>query len=48
MEMTLGPKTPAGRGFAGEKEIASGDAPVYFPLSRSLAMVANCMFDVPS
>jgi hypothetical protein len=41
-------EAPAGEGFPGDKELAPGTGVSYFPPSRSLAMVANCMLDVPS
>jgi len=41
--------TTARCGFPWEKDpVIEPDCQSYFPLSRSLAMVANCMFDVPS
>ena len=44
-----GPETTARRGLS-ERDgtVLSPSVAAYFPANKSLAMVANCMLDVPS
>jgi hypothetical protein len=41
-------ETTAGRGFPSDRPERVRLPQSYFPANKSLAMVANCMFDVPS
>jgi hypothetical protein len=45
------PERPPEAGFPGGQKFkprGEGGSQVYFPPNKSLAMVANCMLDVPS